>query len=261
MTPTQAVSCEHRDAVAMLTLRRPDQLNALSTAVVAGLESALDEIEGNTDVRALVVTGEGKAFSAGADIKEFRALDGPMAFRAFLEHLELTLRRIALLPQPSVAAINGMAFGGGLELAMACDLRVAEAGAKLGVPEIKLGLLPGAGGTQRLPRLVPPAVATKMILTGDPVTAEDALRIGLVNEVTEAGRAVERALDLASSLAMRAPLALAAAKRLGADARALPLDAALELERETVALLFATEDRAEGTAAFVEKREPRFRGA
>jgi enoyl-CoA hydratase len=240
MSSTEAVSFERRDAVAVLTLRRPDQ---------------------HTDVRALVVTGEGKAFSAGADIKEFRALDGPMAFRGFIEDLERTLRRIAQLPQPSVAAINGMAFGGGLELAMACDLRVADPAAKLGVPEIKLGLLPGAGGTQRLPRLVPAAVATQMILTGDPVTADDALRIGLVNEVTESGGALARALDLASSLATGAPLALAAAKRLRDRAGSLPLDAALELERETVALLFATEDRVEGTAAFVEKRPPRFRGA
>jgi enoyl-CoA hydratase len=261
MSIGEPITCEQQGAVAVVTLRRPEQLNALSSSVVDGLDAALDAIEAGAEARAIVVTGEGKAFSAGADIKEFRALDGPVAFRAFLERLERTLHRLASLPQPSIAAINGMALGGGLELAMACDLRVADPSARLGVPEIKLGLLPGAGGTQRLPRLVPPAVATQMLLTGDPVGADDAFRIGLVNEVTAAGMCVERALELARALATRAPLALAAAKRLCAQGSGISLDAALELERETVALLFATEDRAEGTAAFVEKREPRFRGA
>jgi enoyl-CoA hydratase len=260
MSTNEAVTLERRGPVAVLTLRRPEQLNALSTAVIDGLRSALDDVEGDDTMRALVVTGEGKAFSAGADIKEFRALDGPIAFRAFIEHMERTLHRLARLPQPSIAAVNGMAFGGGLELAMACDVRVADPTARLGVPEIKLGLLPGAGGTQRLPRLASPAVAAQMILTGDPITAADAQKVGLVNEVTEPGQALERAIELASVIATRAPLALAAAKRLREQASSLPLEAALELERETVALLFATADRAEGTAAFVEKREPHFRG-
>ena len=256
-----AVTCERREAVALLTLRRPEQLNALSSAIVQSLDAHLDSLDGHGEVRAIVVTGEGKAFSAGADIKEFRALEGPHAFRGFIEGLERSLQRLASLSQPSVAAINGAAFGGGLELAMACDLRVADSSARLGVPEIKLGLLPGAGGTQRLPRLVPPAIATQMILTGEPVTAEDALGFGLVNEVTEPGGCVDRALELATTLAERAPLALAAAKRLRARGSALPLEAALELERETVAMLFATDDRVEGTAAFVEKRQPHFRGS
>jgi enoyl-CoA hydratase len=260
MTMDEVVTLERSGAVAIVTLRRAEQLNALSTAVVDELQLTLATVEGDDDVRALVVTGEGKAFSAGADIKEFRALDGPIEFRAFIEHLERTLRRLARLPKPSIAAVNGMAFGGGLELAMACDVRVADPTARLGVPEIKLGLLPGAGGTQRLPRLAHPAIAAQMILTGDPITADDALRVGLVNEITEPGQALERAVELASVIATRAPLALAAAKRLREQASSLPLEAALELERETVALLFATADRAEGTAAFVEKREPHFRG-
>jgi enoyl-CoA hydratase len=255
------VTCEHRDAVGLVTLRRPDQLNSLSSALIGELAAALDEVADDASVRALVVTGEGKAFSAGADIKEFRALDSPTAFRDFIAGLEQTLRRLERLPQPVVAAINGIAFGGGLELAMACDLRVADPDARLGVPEIKLGLLPGAGGTQRLPRLVPPAIATQMILTGDPVDAEEARRIGLVNETTRAGEARERALEIAAVLSTRAPLALAAAKQLRDRGAALPIDEALELERELVAALFGTDDRIEGTAAFVEKREPRFRGS
>ena len=261
MTSTALVTCERRDSVALVTLCRADALNSLSTEVVAELDAAIATLAADAAVRAVVVTGEGKAFSAGADIKEFRALDGPVAFRGFIARLEQTLRRLEQLPQPSIAAVNGIAFGGGLELALACDLRVADPSARLGVPEIKLGLLPGAGGTQRLPRLVPPAVAHQMILTGDPIEAAEAHRVGLVNEVSAKGAVVDRALALAATLATRAPLALAAAKRLRDHAAGLPLDAALELERETVAMLFATDDRVEGTAAFVEKREPRFLGS
>jgi enoyl-CoA hydratase/carnithine racemase len=250
-----------RDAgVAVIMLRRPTQLNALGTAVIAALDEAITTVSDDPAVRVVVISGEGKAFSAGADIKEFGALAGPLDFRAFIERLETVLRRLERLPKPSVAAVNGIAFGGGLELALACDLRVVDEGARLGVPEIKLGLLPGAGGTQRLPRIVAPAVAMQMLMTGDPVDAAEAHRIGLANEVAPAGTAVERALAVARTLAARAPLALAAVKRLR-EAWALPLDVALDHERETVATLFASGDRVEGTAAFVEKREARFRGA
>jgi enoyl-CoA hydratase len=254
------LTVERDGGVAVIVLRRPTQLNALGTAMVAALDDALTAVADDPAVRVLVVSGEGKAFSAGADIKEFAALAGPVEFRAFIERLETVLRRLERLPKPSIAAVNGMAFGGGLELALACDLRVVDEGARLGVPEIKLGLLPGAGGTQRLPRIVAPAVAMQMLMTGDPIEAAEAHRIGLANEIAPAGAALERALALAHTLATRAPLALAAVKRLR-EAWALPIDVALDHERETVANLFATEDRTEGTAAFVEKREARFRGA
>ena len=208
----------------------------------------------------LVVSGEGKAFSAGADIKEFAALAGPVEFRAFIERLETVLRRLERLPKPSIAAVNGMAFGGGLELALACDLRVVDEGARLGVPEIKLGLLPGAGGTQRLPRIVGPRRrdADAHDRRSDRRGRSAPRRPG--ERDRPRGAALERAVELARTLATRAPLALAAVKRLR-EAWALPIDVALDHERETVANLFATEDRTEGTAAFVEKREARFRGA
>ena len=163
-------------------------------------------------------------------------------------------------PKPSVAAIHGVAFGGGLELALACDLRVADDGARLGVPEIKLGLLPGAAGTARLPRLLPPAVAKQLLLTGEPLSAADAARHGLVNEVVPAGGALDAALALAGRLAALAPLALAAAKRLVDDSAGVPLDAAVLLERETVSMLFGTSDRVEGVRAFLDKRPARFVG-
>jgi enoyl-CoA hydratase len=254
------VTVESDGGLAVITLRRPGQLNALGTPMIDALDDALASTGADPSVKVLVITGEGKAFSAGADIKEFGALAGPVEFRGFVEHLETVLRRLERLPKPSIAAVNGIAFGGGLELALACDLRVVDEQARLGVPEIKLGLLPGAGGTQRLPRIVTPAVALQMLMTGDPVDAAEALRIGLANEIAPPGSALDRASELGRTLAARAPLALAAVKRLR-QAWALPLPVALDHERETVANLFATADRAEGTAAFVEKREPKFRGA
>jgi enoyl-CoA hydratase len=227
---------------------------------VIELDSTFKRIADDGSVRAVVITGEGKAFSAGADIKEFMQLETVDEFRAFLHDLERALRRLELLPQPSVAAVNGIAFGGGLELAMACDLRVADARARFAVPEIKLGIVPGAGGTQRLPRLVPKAVAAQMLLTGDPVDATEALRIGLVNEVVGDRPVVERALELAATLALRAPLAVAAVKRLLDGLVDTGLEAGLELERDESATLFGTDDRREGTAAFTEKRDPTFEG-
>jgi enoyl-CoA hydratase len=259
-TTDPIVTVEADGGVAVISLRRPAQLNALGTPMIDALDDAVARTGADPAVKVLVITGEGKAFSAGADIKEFGALAGQVEFRAFIEHLETVLRRVERLPKPSIAAVNGIAFGGGLELALACDLRVVDEQARLGVPEIKLGLLPGAGGTQRLPRIVAPAVALRMLMTGDPIDAAEAHRIGLANEVAPPGSALERASKIGRTLAARAPLALAAVKRLR-EAWALPLPVALEHERETVADLFATADRAEGTAAFVEKREPNFRGA
>jgi enoyl-CoA hydratase len=249
-----------QDGVAVITLRRPDRLNALSSAVAADLLEAVQEAGGHDAVRAIVVAGEGKVFCAGADIAELDALDGPHAFSAFVRKLTDTLDALARCPKPSVAAIHGVAFGGGLELALACDLRICAAGARLGVPEIKLGLLPGAAGTARLPRLLPKAVAKRMLLTGDPLSAADAHRLGLVNEVVPDGEALDAALVLAAQLAALPPLALAAAKRLVDDGAALPLDAAITLERETVSMLFGTDDRVEGVTAFLAKRPPVFQG-
>ena len=247
-------------AVAIITLQRPDQLNAIDAQTVKDLDATVARIADDDTVRAVVITGEGKAFSAGADIKEFSELATADDFRAFLHDLERAFRRLELLAQPSVAAVNGIAFGGGLELAMACDLRVADARARFAVPEIKLGIVPGAGGTQRLPRLVPKAVATQMLLTGDPVDAAEALRIGLVNELVTDRPVVERAVELATTLASRAPLAVAAVKRLLDALVDTGLEAGLELERDASATLFGTDDRREGTAAFAEKRDPTFEG-
>ncbi|MFI1486764.1 enoyl-CoA hydratase/isomerase family protein [Streptomyces sp. NPDC020747] len=251
---------ELRDKLAVLTLDRPGQLNAIGSETVDRLAQALSDVRDNDDVRALVLTGAGRAFSAGADISEIESFTKPGQFRAFVGRLTEVYALVEEFPKPSVAAVHGFAFGGGLELALACDLRVVERGARLGLPEMKLGVLPGAGGTQRLPRLLPPAIARQMILTGEPIDAERAWQLGLVNELAERGGALAAAEALAATLAAGAPLALAAGKRLIDHGLGMDLETAIAYERETVSVLFSTEDRAEGLKAFRERRPGEFRG-
>lgn len=251
---------EVRGRAAVLTLNRPASLNALGTPTVERLRDALAGLRADDRVRALVLTGAGRAFSAGADLAEIESHTTPFQFRAFVNRLTDAFAELEQFPKPSVAALHGFAFGGGLELALACDLRVAERGTRLGLPEMKLGVLPGAGGTQRLPRLVPPGVAKQMILTGEPIDAARAHEIGLVNELAEPGGGLAAALALADRLAAGAPLALAAGKALIDRHLAPDLAAAIDHERETVSLLFCTEDRAEGLKAFRERRPGEFRG-
>ena len=260
MSVAAALRFDRRDGIAVVTLDRPDRLNAINRATLHELDAVLAELERDDASRALVIAGEGRAFSAGADIEELAALDGPDAFARFIHEFTDVLDRLEQLPTPSIAAIDGLAFGGGLELALACDLRIASGNARLGVPEVKLGLLPGAGGTQRLPRLVPHAVATHMLLTGIPLGAADAHRWGLVNELTGDTPAIVAAEHLARELAAGAPLAHAAAKQLLREGATMSLAAGIELERAVVAALFGTADAAEGVAAFREKRIPSFEG-
>jgi enoyl-CoA hydratase len=255
------VRYEQRDAVVVLTLDRPGRLNAIGHDTLTEVNEALTRIEADPGARVVIVTGAGKAFSAGADITELDALDGPQDMSRFLKYFTDTYDRLSRLAKPSIAAVNGMAFGGGLELALACDLRVVARGARLGMPEIKLGLLPGAGGSQRLTRLLPAPVAKQLLLTGEPISADDAHRLGLVNQVVDDGTALDAAEQLAGRLAAGPPLALAAAKRLVDLGGPMALDAGIAFERETVAMLFGTEDRSEGVAAFLEKRASHFRGS
>ncbi|MER5219852.1 enoyl-CoA hydratase/isomerase family protein [Streptomyces flaveus] len=252
---------EVRDRVAVFTLDRPERLNAIGSETVGLLRDALADVREDDSVRALVLAGAGRAFSAGADLGEMETFTTPGQFRAFVGRLTDAYALLENFPKPSVAAVHGFAFGGGLELALACDLRVAERGARLGLPEMKLGVLPGAGGTQRLPRLVPPAIAKQMILTGEPIDAERAYTLGLVNELAEPGEALKAAETLAARLAAGAPLALAAGKRLIDHGLGMDLETAIAYERETVSVLFSTEDRAEGLKAFRERRPGEFRGA
>ncbi len=249
-----------RGQVAVLTLNRPARLNAIGSEVLERLTAAVAAAAADDRVRALVIAGAGRAFCAGADLSEIEALPDARAFRGFIARMTEVYQLISDCPKPSVAALHGVAFGGGLELALACDLRVAEHDARLGVPEMKLGVLPGAGGTQRLPRLVPAAIAKQMILTGEPITAERAHALGLINELAAPGEAVPAALSLAAQVAAGAPLALAAGKRLIDQGLGMDLTAAISYEGESVSTLFGTADRAAGLAAFRERRPPTFTG-
>jgi enoyl-CoA hydratase len=247
-------------SVATLTLDRPGRLNAIGSDTIALLDDALDVIEADPQIRVVVLTGEGRAFSAGADITELDRLQTAHDFARFVRTLTDSFGRLARLPLPSIAAVDGLALGGGCELALACDLRIAGESARFGVPEVRLGLLPGATGTQRLARLVPPVIAKQLLMTGEMLAADDALRWGLVNRVVPAGEALAASLELARSLAAGPPKALAAAKRLVDEGVEMPFEIAVGLERDAVAMLFATEDRQEGVAAFLEKRQPTFTG-
>jgi len=254
----EVLHLERRGRVALLTVDRPGRLNAIGSDTLAQLHAALDVIEADPELRAIVLTGAGRAFSAGADITELDTLTGPADFARFVKGLTDVLDRLAACPVVSVAAVNGLAFGGGFELALACDLRLASPAAKFGVPEIKLGLLPAAAGTQRLSRLLPVTVAKYLLMTGEPLSADQALHYGVLNDVVD--DVVGAALALGESLAAGPPASLAAAKRLVDVGLTMPLASAIVLERETVAGLFATDDRVEGISAFLEKRPPAFGG-
>ena len=260
MTDGPVLRCDVDDGVAVLTLDRPGRLNAIGSDTVGLLDDALVAIETDPAVRVVVVTGHGRAFSAGADITELDRLQTAHDFARFVRSLTDTFGRLSTLPQPSIAAVDGLALGGGFELALACDLRIAGDGARFGVPEVRLGLLPAAAGTQRLARLLPAAVAKHLLMTGERLSAEEALRWGLVNRVVPAGEALAASLELARSLATGPPMALAAAKRLVDEGVELPFGTAVGLERDAVAMLFTTDDRKEGVAAFLEKRQPTFTG-
>jgi enoyl-CoA hydratase len=250
------VRLERRGSFALLTLDRPDALNALSFAVIEEIGARLDETA-RSDARALIITGAGtKAFCAGADIKELRGRSLTMQRRG-IELGQQTFAKLDTLPMPSVAVINGYAFGGGLELALACTFRLATRNAKLGVPEIKLGLIPGYGGTQRLPRIIGEARALEMVMTGRTVEAEEAERIGLISRIVE-GDPVAAGIAFAETFAGFSMPALRFARAAVQRALSVPLSEGLKIEADLATLAYQTKDAEEGMAAFVEKRPPRF---
>lgn len=245
--------------VAHLELVNPP-LNLVTHELTEQLRDALAQLRAADEVRAVVVTGRGeRAFCAGSHIGEFQGLHGRVAEGKLLLE-KLVYRQLADLPMPTIAAIEGDALGGGLELALCCDLRIASARARLGMPEVRLAVLPGSGGTQRLPRIVGPAHAKELILTGRIITAAEAERIGLVNEVVPAGEARKAAEEVAEEIAARGPLAVREAKRLIDAAMDLDLDAGLAAELDASERIFASEDMLEGADAFFGKRDPEYRG-
>jgi len=245
--------------VATLTINRPDKLNALNIETRGRMVRELDELAKNDDVRVLVITGAGdKAFIAGADISEFEGRSPVDQYKVMTD--SSVFLAVDRFPKPTIAAINGFCLGGGCELAMACDIRIASQKAKLGQPEINLGLLPGGGGTQRLPRLVGMGAAFKLLYTGDFIRADEALRIGLVDEVVPAGDVAARAKELAEAIAAKSPVALRLIKQAVRTSMRTPLDEGLSQEVSLFALAFASEDMKEGVDAFLNKRKPNFTG-
>lgn len=247
------------DRVASVVINRPEKRNALNATVRNELLDVLDTLRDASDVRVVVFTGAGeKAFIAGADIAEFAGRTA-IAQRAAMSGRRI-YDEIAAFPKPTIAQINGYALGGGCELALACDLRIAGRSARLGQPEIKLGILPGGGGTQRLPRLVGLGRAMRLVLTGELIDAEQAERIGLVDGVVDDAELAEHTLELARTLAGQSPVALRLVKDAIRAAVEMPLSAGLQFERELFVTAFASEDKAEGVRAFLEKRTPEFKG-
>ncbi|HEY4955807.1 MAG TPA: enoyl-CoA hydratase-related protein [Gemmatimonadaceae bacterium] len=255
----QSVTLVAADGIATLTVNRPDKLNALNAATITDLGAAIDEVRQRDDIRGLILTGAGRAFVAGADISELAAETAVSARELALKGQRI-FGRFETSPKPVIAAVNGFALGGGCELALACHIRIASEQAKFGQPEVKLGILPGYGGTQRLARLVGKGRALQLLMTGETIDAAEAYRIGLVNRVVPADALIQSATEMLRQILANGPLAVAAcveAVGLGLD---MPLDGGLAMEAAHFGLLAATSDMREGTTAFLEKRPAEFKG-
>ena len=251
---------EKKDAIAYVTVNRPKVLNALNGATIEELRAAFHELKQDASIRVVILTGAGeKAFVAGADIGELAERD-PVSGKEFAHRGQNVFNLIENLRKPVIACINGFALGGGCELALACTLRLASDNARLGQPEVKLGIIPGYGGTQRLPRLVGKGLAMQMVLTGEMITAQEAHRIGLVNEVTSATELIPRAEAIAAKIIANAPLAVQYTLEAVNKGMEMPLANGLFLETALFGVCCATEDKTEGTSAFLEKRAAAFKG-
>jgi enoyl-CoA hydratase len=253
------VRSERRGPVTLLTLDRPKALNALSSATLTRLGERVAELEGDASARVVVLTGEGRAFAAGADIAEMSD-HGPAEAAAFSRLGHRVFSALEALPLPTIAAVNGFALGGGCELACACDWIYASTKARFGQPEVSLGLIPGFGGTSRLARRIGLAWTKELVLTGEPIDAETALRIRLANRVFEPDALLDAAIATAETLARKGPLALAAAKRVLQEGQDADVRVAHQLEQNAFGVVAASEDAAEGKRAFLEKRDPKFSG-
>jgi len=251
------IKCEVNGYIAKITMNRPKALNALNSEVLDELDKCLDEIKVNNDLRVLIITGEGRSFIAGADIKEMSELTGLEA-KAFGNKGLSVFRKIETLPIPVIAAVNGFALGGGCELAMSCDIRIASNKALFGQPEVGLGLIPGFGGTQRLQRLVGQGWAKYLIYSAENIKADKALEIGLVQDVVEVEELEERVNTLAEAIASKAPIAEKLAKEAINQGGQVDIDQAMRIEENAFGLVFTTEDKNIGTQAFINKEKAEF---
>src|ERR1700730_7979539 len=247
------------DRIATLTVNRPDKLNALNDATIAELGHAINEIRVDDAIAGVILTGAGRAFVAGADISELSS-QTPVLAKARARAGQDVFRRIETCPKPVIAAVNGFALGGGCELAMACHIRIASEAAKFGQPESKLGILPGYGGSQRLPRLVGKGRAIQLLITGETIDAAEAFRIGLVNRVVAADHLMNEARSMMKAILANGPLAVALCIEAIDRGLEMPLEEGFVLEADHFGRLAATADMQEGTRAFLEKRAPQFKG-
>ncbi len=252
------VKVEKKNRIAYVTIDRPKVLNALNSATMGELQEVFTDIAADSDIRVVILTGAGeKSFVAGADINEL-AKNNPVEAKAYTHRGQAVLDLIENLGKPVIACINGFALGGGCEIAMACTMRLASENAKLGQPEVKLGIIPGYGGTQRLPRLVGTGLAMQILLTGEMISAQEAHRIGLVNEVVPANRLIARAEEVAAKIIANAPLAIQYCMEAVNEGLNMTLQEGLFLEATLFSVCCATEDKSEGTRAFLEKRPANF---
>ena len=256
----ETLTYERDDGIAVVQLNRPKKLNAINPQMVQDLRAVTDAIRGDESIRAVIFTGSGRAFSAGADIANLVEMATPPKFLNFIEQIQTTFNAIEDLNRPTIAALNGLAYGGGCELALSCDFRLMATHAALAVSEIHIGVLPGGGGTQRLAHMLPPAIAKQMIYFGDSLSSELALQHGLVNAVVPDGQVVDTAREWAQRLAKLPPLALRSAKMLVHAGLNADLKTGIEIERQAGAFLFGTEDRKIGMEAFLKKEVPQFTG-
>ena len=257
----ELVRYERRGQVAVITITRPQTLNALDMATLAALDAAVAEAEADADMRVIIFTGVGRAFVAGGDIADLNSRHGLRHYQELAERLHGVFRRIELCDKPTIAAVNGWALGGGTELLLCTDIRVAAASARLGLPEITLGMFPGAGGTQRLIRQIPLCKAKEMMFVGGRIEAAEAERLGLINRVVPDERLMEEVMALADTIAQESPLTLKLLKRTLNDGADMPLAGALRHEQAMISLVLDSADAHEGCGAFLKKRPARFVGA
>lgn len=255
----KTIILEKKDGIAYLTLNRPEVFNAMSEQMISEFGHAIAELHEDETVKVVIITGAGKAFQSGADIEELSRMN-PIQILRWNQGVVENFDALEKMRQPVIAAINGFALGGGLELALACTIRTASEKARMGLPEVKLGIIPGAGGTQRLPRLVGKGIAAEIILTGEIIDAQEAFRIGLVNKVVPPDELMKTSEELAKKIIANGPVAVSLAKDAIEVGKNLPLDAAIQYAQKNCITCFATEDMKEGTAAFLEKREATFKG-
>lgn len=258
-TPYQTIIYEKNEGIAIITLNRPKSMNALNTLLLKELYHVVGDIDNDEDIKVAILTGSEKFFVAGADITEIDKIANPVSARRFLKIVQDVINRVEDMEKPIIAAVSGFALGGGCELALACDIRLAAENAVFGLPEIKIGVIPGGGGTQRLPRLVGAGRAKELIYTGDFIEVHEAYRIGLVNKIYTTASLMEEAKKMASKIVRQPGEAVKAAKLSVNGGMNMDVKSAITYEARCFEILFSTEDQKEGTRAFLEKRNPVFK--